>query len=148
MDYLYLFLLKFYTLGLAFFIYFILRYTDKAAIIEVGYRSKTEKKKMKADEIHFSKWNRFFFWKITRNTKQNHKIAWIYFGLHFLACIGLLVSICLFLYPTSIDDWRNGLTIQLYLPLGVFMVHTGLRFVLDLMFLPSEQRRYGINKKK
>ena len=148
MDYLYLFLLKFYTLGLAFFIYFILRYTDKAAIIEVGYRSKTEKKKMKAGEIHLSRWNRFLFWNITRNTKQNHKIAWIYFGLHILSCIGLLVSICLFLYPTSIDDWRNGLTIQLYLPLGVFMVHTGLRFVLDLLFLPSEQRRYRINKKQ
>ena len=147
MDHIYLFIAKLFPLAFGFFIYAIHRFLDKRAILEVGYRSQRQRKIAGADK-QLPRWDRYLMWSLMKNAKKDHKIVRIYWGLHILACIGLMGSVCLFLWPTSLENWRKAISFQLRFPQGVFVVHMGLRSVLDLLFLPSEQKRYGIRKDK
>ncbi len=147
MDYLYLFLLKLFCLGIAFFVFYLLHTIDGSAIVEIGYNS-ISKKRLKKKKIACPRWDHFLHWSLANNAPRCRNYVWIYFGLHLLACFGLIVSVVLFFIPVSIEAWHGKIGGQLYWSLGIFTVHTGIRIILDILILPSEKRRYGVRSKK
>ena len=148
MDYLYILLSKLFCLGCAFAIFYLLHLIDENAIMELGYGQASRRRMRKLIKT-LPRWDRVLHWTLVRMAKQRKKKeVWFYFGLHIFACLGLTASIILFLIPFQISEWRVGVSRELYCPLVTFIVHTGIRLVIDLLIRPSEQRRYGISNKK
>lgn len=146
MDYLYLLLGKLLCLSSAIFIFYLLHLIDGNALLELGYRPAAGRR-MRKQERELPKWDQFLHWTMTRLAKFQSVKLWFYWGLHVFAVLGLCVSVVLFFLPIPISDWRSRMSVELYCPIVTFIAHTGIRIVIDLLVLPSEQKRYGIRKK-
>ncbi len=145
MDYIYVLLAKLYCLGAAGFVFYLLHLIDGNAILEIGYRP-AARRRIRKKAKGFPKWDRFLHWSLVSQAKNDSSKVWFYWGIHLVAVIGFSISVVLFLVPIPLSDWRNRISIEMYCPLVTFVVQTGIRIIIDLFVLPSEQKRYRIKK--
>ena len=119
---------------------------DRAAIIELGYRSKS--KMYKKPDNRLPLWDRVLHWSLCKEAKQFKASVWVYFAFNLFivaAAIGSVILACVLLFTA---DLRSLLLCHLKYLFAVIIIHTGIRFFPDLFLLPSEQKRYGITKEK
>ena len=147
MDYLYLLLTKLFCLCVAVFVFYLLHFIDGNAILELGYRPGA-RRRMKKEKKELPKWDQFLHWSLASQAKNKSSKVWFYWGIHLVAVIGFGVSVILFFIPIPLSDWRGRISIELYCPVVTFIVQTIIRIIVDLLILPSEQKRYGIRKNK
>ena len=127
-------------------LFYILRIWNKSAIVEVGYRNHNRFNKSESQELPI--WNRILYWELCKKAKHNHLPVWIYFGCNLVLCLAwaffpFLCSFCIcFTNLRKLLLWELGYTI------GILFAITIVRIPLDLIYLPSEQKRYGIGDKK
>lgn len=130
----------------ACFLFYMLRSMNKSAIVEVGYRSQTCFHKPQSSKP--SVWDRVFYWNLCKKAKRNFGQVWLYFSCNALTCFAWGFSPVLCILCICCMDLRNLILWELGYILGSLFLITLVRFLLDLMFLPSERKRYGMDNKQ
>lgn len=126
-------------------LFYFLRMWNKSAIVEVGYRNNRFNKP--ADK-KLPIWNRIFYWELCKKAKRNHSTVWYYFVCNFVLCFAWAFFPLLCIFCICFMDLRNLLLWELGYTIGILFGITIVRIPLDLIYLPSEQKRYGIEKKQ
>ena len=121
-------------------------YLQQEAIIELGYpkrKSKTMKKRMK----RFRFWERITLTRLCKESERKRVSLWFYWCLNFLNI--LVAGAGLVGYCGMVITGGAGWSMVLLIigPFGVLILSMLLRFIPDLLFLPSERRRYFCKKK-
>lgn len=119
---------------------------ERDNIIEVGYRSQSKKYKKLSKKLPL--WDRVLHWNLCKEAKIKTKAVWIYFSLNLFLVVAAIVSIVYASILVILYEYKEVLLNLLKYYMFVFLVWGIAHFILDLLFLPSEQRRYGINSKK
>ena len=143
---LYKLLVSFFCQGFTWFLFSMLRGMNKSAIVEVGYRSQNHLRKPQSRKLPL--WDRALYWSLCKNAKQNPGQAWLYFGCNILTCLAWAFSPVLCILCIFYMDLRNLILWELGYTLGSLFLIVLIRFPLDLMFLPSERKRYGLDNKQ
>lgn len=133
-------------LCLSSYLFYYVRIWNKSAIVEAGYRNNSRLNKPENRKLPV--WNRVLFWDLCKNAKRGHKPVWIYFVCNLILCLGWAVSPVIFLICICLMDFRELIMWELGYTFGILFLITLLRIPLDLIYLPSEQKRYGIGDKK
>lgn len=133
------------------FCYWLLWTGNRAHIDEVGYRSQNNRLKRKKRRKNQPLWDYLSHWSLCKGAKQNQRVVWIYFSVNLSIGVACIVSVILFSVCLITMDIRNSLVCQLGFAYGFLLLHTFVRFVLDLTYVPSVQKRYPFfpkNQKK
>ena len=120
---------------------------QQETIIECGYpktKNKTFRKRLK----NFSFLEMVLMYRLVKEAKQKGFIIYLCF---FINCINIAACIsCIVAYIGVIITCGAGWAMLiLTLPaLGILLLGAAIRFIPDLIWVPSERKRYGISKKK
>lgn len=143
---LYKLLASLFCFGFACFLFHMLRRMNKNAIVELGYRSQTHLRKPQNGKLPF--WDRVLYWSLCKNAKRNIGQVRLYFGCNILTCLLWAFSPVLCILCICYMDLRNLILWELGYTLGSLFLIILVRFPLDLMFLSSERKRYGLDNKQ
>lgn len=119
---------------------------ERDHIIEVGYRSQSKKYKKPNEKLPL--WDRVLHWSLCKEAKIKTKAVWIYFSLNLFLVVAAVISIVFASILVIFYEYKEVLLNLLKYYMFVFLIWGIAHFVFDLLFLPSEQKRYGINSKK
>lgn len=123
---------------------------ERDNIIEIGYRSHA--KKYKKSCVSVPAWDRTLHWSLCKEANIAKKSIWVYFACNAFLVIATVVSVIITCILTVFYAPKDALFYKLGYYIFAFGIWGGTHLVLDLLFLPSEQRRYGIrghgNKKR
>lgn len=115
---------------------------ERQCIIEVGYRSQSKK-----TTRELPLWDKLLNWSLCKKAKINTKVVWFYFTCNLFLVISVIcsaVSACILVFSC---EAKEVMLYQLEYFLCVIFTWGIIHFFLDLFFLPSEQKRYGISAK-
>lgn len=115
---------------------------ERDNIVEIGYRSHTKKYKKPCGSV--SAWDRTLHWSLCKDAKIKKKSIWIYFACNAYLVVAAVVSIIISCILAICYVPKDALFYKLGYYIIVFAIWGGAHLVLDLLFLPSEQRRYGM----
>ena len=132
--------------GITYFLFYQFHSCERAAIIEAGYRNNNKLYKPESKDLPF--WNRLLYWNLCKQAKRNPAAVWFYFVCNLVVCLGWLISAIVCIICIFTKEIRDMLLYQLEYMISAFFIWGLVHFVPDLFFLPSEQKRYGLNKKK
>ena len=118
---------------------------ERSNIIELGYRS--ESMRFKITKKSMPLLDRFLHWSLCKGAKRNKACVWLYFSFNLLIVISTVCSIILAILLLFSAEIREILLYQLTYMYTVIFIRCGVHLFIDLLFLPSEQKRYGIRKK-
>lgn len=117
---------------------------QQGAILEYGYPRIKDKRKRKLLKT-FSFFERVTLTRLCREAKRRSAVLWLYWTINL--CNGLSVFVCIASYIAVLFTGGAGWAmILLFAPWTVFVLSSIVRFVPDLLFLPSEKRRYSRRK--
>lgn len=143
---LYKLLASLFCFGFTCFLFYVFHRMNKSAIVELGYRSQTHLRKPQSKKLPL--WDRVLYWHLCKDAKQKHGEVWLYFGCNVLTCLLWAFSPVLCILCICYMDLRNLILRELGYTLGCLFLIILVRFSLDLMFLPSERKRYGLDHKQ
>ena len=125
--------------GIAF--YAINWYLAKESIAEYGYPKWSGKRKRRLFKTYSFSDKLFLYshWKHAKNRGGYLHLCWV-LQLFSLACVlaTLVGFVCFLTLPAK--GWQ--IILILFLPLGSFAVSIAMKFIPDLICLPSERHRY------
>ena len=127
--------------------FLVIWYIRRGAVIEYGYPKRSTKamnKKMKA----YSKLDEILLLRVTFEADRIGFYSFFNLLLHYINVFGYIASIVGIAAAmiTLGDGW--ALTLMFGGMLFVLAITTMLDFVPSLIWLPSERKRYGLNKKR
>ena len=117
------------------------------AILEYGFpkkRAKSIRKKMKK----YTPIQRFLIFPIIKDVEKSGLFLFICLFCHGLTLSSLATCIAAYVILFIKGFVELPLTILFEVPFKSLIITVALRFIPDLIWLPSEQRRYGIKPKK
>ena len=122
-------------------------FLQKETILECGYSNSAKKKEIKKFKT-FSIVEKITLVRLVNDCQKYNPIiplCVILNAINLLAVVAEIVG-----YISTIITRGHGWAIVLTLSSGFtwLMICTAIRFLPDLLYVPSERRRYGINKKK
>lgn len=116
-------------------------HADRSAIIELGYRSAS--KQFRPLDKSTPLWDRLFHFSLCKKAKKFKASVWLYFACNLLVVISSVGSVILTCVLVLSEQIREIFLYQLMYMFVVIFIWLGMHFILDLFFLPSEQKRYG-----
>lgn len=119
---------------------------ERDNIVEIGYRS--HEKKLKKPYVSVPSWDRTLHWSLCKEAKIPKKSIWVYFACNAFLVITAIVSVIITCIIAVFYAPRDALLSKLGYYIVVFGIWGSAHLVLDLLFLPSEQRRYGIRTRE
>lgn len=119
---------------------------QRYAILEYGYpkvKQKTLKKRLKSHSL----FEHVMLTRICRESKRKGLYIYLCWFLNFLNCIAAILTAVGLVGAmiTGGDGW--AMTLLCFPPLSIMLFGALLKFVPDLICLPSERRRYFGRKK-
>ena len=128
------------------FLFYQFHSCERAAIIESGYRNNSKLFKPEPQNLPF--WNRLLYWNLCKLAKRNYAAVWFYFACNLVICLCWIISIIVCAICIFTMEMRDMLLYQLKYTIVAVFIWGLVHFIPDLFFLPSEQKRYGLNKSK
>lgn len=117
---------------------------QQGAILEYGYPKMKNKRKKKLLKT-FSFFERITLTRLCREAKRKSPVLWLYRTLHL--CNLLSAFVCIAAYIGVLFTGGAGWAMMLlFSPWLIFFLSAIVRFIPDLLFLPSEKRRYSRKK--
>ena len=116
-------------------------YCQQGAIMEYGY-PRVKLKKLKKTIRDDSVTERIFMVRLCRAAKKKGfmiRLCWLVNLINVLVFAAAIVGM-IGVMITSVAGW--AMLLLLLLPIGWLLVGAALRFIPDLLFLPSERNRY------
>lgn len=120
---------------------------QKEIILECAY-SKSKRKKIRQEFKTFSFGDKILLRKLAKSATKHNPIISISLYINYINIIAVFVG--LIGYIGAIITRGNGWTMMLTMcyGFGILCLSGIIHLVLDLIFVPSERRRYGIKDKR
>ena len=134
-------------MGLYIFFFALFHRIERSNIAEIGYRRRN--KRNPAPPSTRTILDTILHWNLCKNARFDRNVVWFYFGLNLFSLICLAVAIIIYIVVVI---FCNSLYEVIVYQLGFLMLYITiwgiLHFVIDIFFLPSERKRYGISDRK
>lgn len=134
-------LIGLFFLALNLCIFLAMWYVRRGSIIEYGY-PKRNKKSIKKKLASYSFWDNLFLLRLCREAERKGPMLWICLMCHYICMIAAGASFIGFVgcMLTLADGWAIML---LVVPeLAALFITVSIQFIPDLIWLPSERKRY------
>lgn len=130
-------------------IYLVMHFVFCYQIEEIGYAGKHKARRLKKMKKQLGFWDKFFIISISNNVSQHGFLAFLIFIANFITVVicpvfSLVMCIVSFFTGTESSAFDFSVKIPVYWLGG----YTVLSFVPDLLFNPSERKRYGLSNSK
>ena len=130
-------------------IYLAMHFVFCYQIEEIGYAGKHKARRLKKMKKQLGFWDKFFIISISNNVSQHGFLAFLIFIANFITvviCPVFSVVMCVVLFFTGTESSAFDFSVKI--PVCWLGGYTVLSFIPDLLFNPSERKRYGLSNSK
>ena len=122
-------------------------FLQKEVILECAY-SKSKRKKIRREFKTFSFYQKMLLGRLAKNGTQSNPIIVISLIINYLNVIAVIIGLIGYVGAviTCGDGWAMILT--MCYGFGILCLSGIVHLFFDLLFVPSERRRYGIKDKR
>lgn len=130
-------------------IYLAMHFVFCYQIEEIGYAGKHKARRLKKIKKQLGFWDKFFIISLSQNVVQHEIIAFLIFIANFITVVifpvfSLVMCIVSFFVGIESSIFWLGIKVPIVWLGGYVM----LSFIPDLLFNPSERKRYGLSNSR
>lgn len=130
-------------------IYLAMHFVFIYQIEEIGYTGKHKARRLKKMKKQLGFWDKFFIISISQNVVQHELITFLIFISNFITVVIFPVfSLVMFVISFFVGIESSIFWLGIKIPIFWLGGYGALSFIPDLLFNPSERKRYGLSNSR
>ena len=130
-------------------IYLAMHFVFIYQIEEIGYTGKHKARRLKKMKKQLGFWDKFFIISISQNVVQHELVTFLIFIANFITVVIFPVfSLVMCVVSLFVGIESSVFLLGIKIPIVWLGGYVILSFIPDLLFNPSERKRYGLSNSK